>query len=185
MTDRMQSKYEAVRQYLKASLESMIAAGRNIREFTEFTLEKFGDHFYPYLHEFYEDVRKERITIKGLTRNARITIFGHHISHDEREEMIRKAAYYQAEKRGFQDGSQEQDWQEAEKLVDEQLEKEAGLVDKSHKVMTSATSIVEKEVDNIKSVVKNWLKRQEKGGHKGMKDKDKNTNKHKTRSRKK
>ncbi len=182
MTDEKQprkSTYEVVQQYLKASLEAMIATGHNFREFTNFILEKFGDNFYPYLHRFYEDVRKGRIRIQGLTQTARTAVFGHHVTPEEREERIRKAAYQQAEQRGFQGGSEIEDWQAAEKQVDEQLEKETGFVDKGYDVITSAASIVDKEVENVKKVVKNWLEGQEKHRHK---NKHKNRNKRKHQS---
>ncbi len=42
------------------------------------------------------------------------------ISQDDRDVMIREAAYYLAEKRGFQ-GDPHDDWVEAEKQVDAQL----------------------------------------------------------------
>jgi hypothetical protein len=179
MKDEKQSPksgYDAIRQYLKVSLEMMIAGGRNIREFTNFALEKFGDNFYPYLHEFYEDIRKGRIRIKGLTETARMTLFGHHISPAEREERIRRAAYARAEERGFQEGSEIEDWYSAEKQVDEQLEKEAGLIDKGYDVISTATTIVDKEFENLKNIVKKWLKMQEKAG-----EKTRHKSKHKNR----
>lgn len=36
----------------------------------------------------------------------------------DREQMIRQAAYFRAERRGFLEGSPEQDWREAETEVD-------------------------------------------------------------------
>jgi hypothetical protein len=171
---------DPIRQYLKVSLEMMIAGGRNIREFTNFALEKFGDNFYPYLHEFYEDIRKEHIRIKGLTETTRTTLFGHHITPAEREERIRRAAYARAEKRGFQGGSEIEDWYNAEKQVNEQMKKEAGLLDKGYGVISTATTIVEKEFENLKNVVQKWLKRQEKAEEKNQhKSKNKNRRKHK------
>jgi len=40
---------------------------------------------------------------------------------EERRQMIAETAYYIAEQRGFEPGRDEQDWLEAERLVDEQL----------------------------------------------------------------
>lgn len=42
---------------------------------------------------------------------------------ERRQQMIQETAYFLAEKRGFLGGSPEQDWREAERLVDEQLKR--------------------------------------------------------------
>ena len=42
---------------------------------------------------------------------------------DERSEMIAEAAYFRAEQRGFHPEEHEQDWLEAEKIVDSMLSK--------------------------------------------------------------
>lgn len=39
-------------------------------------------------------------------------------SHEERHEMVRVAAYYRAERRGFAPGGAERDWLEAEADID-------------------------------------------------------------------
>jgi hypothetical protein len=44
-------------------------------------------------------------------------------AHEERTRMIQEAAYYKAEQRGFEGGSPEQDWLEAEREVDGLLKK--------------------------------------------------------------
>ena len=87
--------------YLKTALEQMLAAGHNVREFGDFAVEKFGDTIAPYLHEFSEDISRGRIKIEGLGKTAKKTVFGAHIDLDEREKMIREAAYLRAESRGF------------------------------------------------------------------------------------
>ena len=46
----------------------------------------------------------------------------------ERHSMIAEAAYYQAEKRGFQSGHEILDWLEAEKEIDKLLGKAANSV---------------------------------------------------------
>jgi hypothetical protein len=46
----------------------------------------------------------------------------------ERHSMIAEAAYYQAEKRGFQSGHEMLDWLEAEKEIDKLLGKAANSV---------------------------------------------------------
>jgi hypothetical protein len=151
--------YKAAQQYLKAALEHMIAAGHSVGDFIEFSQEKFGDGFLPYLRQFLDDVRQQRVRIKGLTKSAKTAIIGHHISPREREDMIREVAYMKAEQRGFMGGSSEEDWYVAEKEVDLRLAKEAGLVEKGRKVLTSATTIVEKELDNIKNVIGSWIEK--------------------------
>jgi hypothetical protein len=44
---------------------------------------------------------------------------------DERRQMIAEAAYFRAEKRGFNPEQQEQDWLEAESMVDAELNESA------------------------------------------------------------
>jgi hypothetical protein len=44
---------------------------------------------------------------------------------DERRQMIAEAAYFRAEQRGFDPGQQEQDWLEAESMVDSVLSEAA------------------------------------------------------------
>lgn len=152
-----QGTYETSRKYLKSALEHMVAAGRNARDLTEFALEKFGDEFRPYLQQFFSDVRQGKIDIKGLTHSARTAIVGHHVSQEERERMIREAAYLRSEQRGFAGGYEHDDWLSAEKEVDERLEREAGLMVKGGKAMASVASIAEKEFDSIKKIVSLWL----------------------------
>ncbi len=43
------------------------------------------------------------------------------MSHEQRLEMIRTAAYYLAEKRRFSPGSEAEDWREAEKEIEERF----------------------------------------------------------------
>ena len=148
---------EAAQTYLKAALEHMIATGRSVRDFSDFALEKFGDNFLPVLSHFLDDVHQGRVIIKGLSESAKTAILGQHVSPQEREEMIRQAAYFRSEQRGFTGGSGEEDWRAAEKEIDERLAKEVGLVETGRKVLTSATVIVEKELDSIKHVVASWL----------------------------
>ncbi|MEW6488253.1 MAG: DUF2934 domain-containing protein [Thermodesulfobacteriota bacterium] len=49
----------------------------------------------------------------------------------DRERMIRQAAYYRAERRGFLGGSPEQDWLEAEAEVDQSLAMQAAPAGKA------------------------------------------------------
>jgi len=149
--------YESARAYLKDALEHMLAAGRNAREFGEFALDKFGDTFVPYLHEFSDDISQGRVKIKGLGKTAKATVFGRHVTRDEREQLIREAAYLRAESRGFVGGSPEDDWCQAEREVDQLLAQETGLVEKGRQAVSSATGVIERELDDLKQVVSGWL----------------------------
>ncbi|ALP52739.1 hypothetical protein Tel_05995 [Candidatus Tenderia electrophaga] len=151
------STYESARAYLKDALEQMLAAGRSTREFGEFALEKFGDKFIPYLQEFSQDVSKGKIKIKGLGQSAKTAVFGRHVTLEERNQLIREAAYLRAERRGFVGGSPEQDWCLAEQDVDQRLAQETGLVEKGRQALHSASAVMEREFDDIKHVVGRWL----------------------------
>lgn len=149
--------YETTQNYLKAALEHTIATGHSVKDFSEFALEKFGDNALPHIRHFFQDVREGQIRIKGMARAAKMRIVGLHVSAVEREEMIRVAAYLRAEKCGFTGSTPEQDWHQAEKEVDALLEHEAGLVEKGHRVLTSASTIVEQEYDHVKHIVSDWI----------------------------
>lgn len=149
--------YDTTQEYLKAALEHTIASGHSVRDFSEFALEKFGDASLPHIRHFFHEVRQGQVKIKGMARAAKKRIVGLHVSASEREEMIRLAAYVRAERRGFVGGSAQQDWCEAEREIDAQLEQEAGLVEKGHRALTSANTIVEQEYDHIKHVVSDWI----------------------------
>lgn len=151
------STYASARAYLKDALEQMLAAGRSAQEFGEFALEKFGDQFIPYLQEFSHDVSKGKVKIKGLGQSAKTAVFGRHVTLEEREQMIREAAYLHAERRGFVGASPEQDWCLAEQEVDQRLAQETGLVEKGRQALHSASAVMEREFDDIKQVVGHWL----------------------------
>jgi len=149
--------YENVKTHLKGSLEQMIAAGHDVREYSEFVLEKFDETYIPHLRQFLSDVSKGEIEIKGLTKAAKARIMGHHVSVEEREAMIHEAAYYLAEKRGFNGGNEAEDWAAAERQVDTQLAREAGLIDKSRKLFEATVAGAEKELSNIMMILQAWL----------------------------
>jgi len=151
--------YDSSRTYLKSALEHMLAAGRSVRDLSEFALDKFGSDFLPYLQQFQREVRQGRINIDGLSRAARDAVLGHHVSDEQRDELIRQTAYLRAEQRGFTGGSPEQDWLEAEREVDTRLAQQAGLVVKGSKALASVTAVVEKELSNSRKVVIGWLDR--------------------------
>lgn len=149
--------YEAAKPYLKAAMEHLLAAGRSAREAGEYVVERFGDAILPYLHEFGEDVKKGRIEIEGLAQSAKATLFGRHVTREEREQMIRDAAFYRAEQRGFSGGSPEEDWAAAEREVDALLAQETGLVEKGRQTLSSITSLVDKEFASLKQGLTGWM----------------------------
>lgn len=151
------AKYQVVETYLKSAFEHMLAAGRSAREFSEFTLEKFGEPFRPYLRRFLADVSEGRVKIKGMTKAAKASLLGAHVTPQERIELIRLAAWVRAERRGFIGGSPEEDWIEAEREIDAQLSQDIGLVGKGQKALTSAAALIEKEFDTIKESITSWL----------------------------
>lgn len=151
------ANYESVREYLKTSLEHVIDAGHSVREFSDFTLDKFGDTFTPYLRQFLNDVQQGVVTVKGLSKTSSQAILGMHVTAEERDAMIREAAYYQAEKHGFSPGREEEDWRAAEREVDDMLVQKAGLVSRGRNVVESSLSIIEREFSELKSVISDWL----------------------------
>ena len=50
------------------------------------------------------------------------------VTPEDRLNMISEAAYYRAQQRGFSPGGSEQDWYEAETMIDNMLMKEAEKV---------------------------------------------------------
>jgi hypothetical protein len=149
--------YEEAKTYLKAAFEHIISAGRDVSELVEFAYEKSGDAVAPYLRRFLSDVHKGHIKIQGLTDSAKLAVLGRHVTAEQRQTMIREAAYLRAEQRGFTAGSPEEDWILAEQEVDERLLQQSGLVRKGRRALTSATSNVEQELGSIKDVVTRWL----------------------------
>ena len=156
-TQSDKAKYQVVETYLKSAFEHMLAAGRSAREFSEFTLEKFGESFRPYLRKFLADVDEGRVKVKGMTKAAKASLLGAHVTPQERIELIRIEAYVRAERRGFFGGSPEQDWFEAEREIDAQLSQDVGLVGKGHKALSSAAALIDKELDSIKESITSWL----------------------------
>jgi len=149
--------YETVKAHLKSSLEHVIAAGYTVREFSEFILDRFGDTYTHHLRQVLGDVSNGEIDIAGLSMARKRALVGRHISVEEREAMIREAAYYRAERRGFTTGGEADDWAAAEREVDTRLAEEAGLIDKGRKVLELTATSVEGGFENLKAVVTAWL----------------------------
>lgn len=151
------ARYESAKTYLKAAFEHLIAAGQDVRKLVEFASERFGDTFVPYVRQFLSDVREGRISIQGLTESAKMAVLGRQITAEEREALIREAAYLRAERRGFVGGSPEEDWHLAEQEIDQRLAAESGLVVKGRRALSSATTNLEQELDSVKDVITRWL----------------------------
>ena len=147
--------YEQSKQYLKGALEHLLASGRSLRDLFELAIDKFGEDFLPYLMQFFQDIREGRIRIEGLGGSARDAIFGHHVTPEQRESLIREAAYYKGEKQGFS-GSTEQDWVEAEKEVDAHLE---GLIVKGTKLLDALTAALEDGMKVSQKEISRWLEK--------------------------
>jgi hypothetical protein len=154
---RSDATYEVARTYFKAALEHMVAAGRDVREFVEFALEKSGEASDRHLRRFLSEVREGHIAVQGLTESARQAVFGRQIIAEQRQAMIREAAYLRAERRGFSGGSPEDDWLAAEREVDERLLQQTGLLGSGRQALASAASGLEEELGSVKDIVSRWL----------------------------
>lgn len=62
-------------------------------------------------------ITKPKTTKQTVTKKSKSTL----INDDVIRSMIQEEAYFLAERRGFQGGSQDQDWFEAEKIVRKKL----------------------------------------------------------------
>ena len=149
--------YEPARRYLTAAFENILAAGKDVRQLVEFAFEKFGGMFTPYLCQFLCDVHAGRIKIDGLAESAKVAFIGQQVSAAEREAMIREAAYFRAEQRGFTDSSPEQDWLAAAEEVDERLARAAGVAAEDYQALVAAIASAEKELWCMNDVITLWL----------------------------
>jgi hypothetical protein len=61
--------------------------------------------------------------VPDLETESVVTRDGTHTEPEDRLEMIAEAAYYRAEKRGFEPGHEIEDWLEAEMAVDETIKR--------------------------------------------------------------
>jgi len=68
--------YEATKPYLKAALEHLIQAGRTVRDFFDFAVERFGGAIVPYVRRFEREVREGTVKIAGLTKSTREAVLG-------------------------------------------------------------------------------------------------------------
>jgi hypothetical protein len=135
----------------------MLAAGRSVSDMVEFSVERFGDRVIPELQAFFRQVQRGEVKVQGLTRGAREALFGMRLTPEEREALIRQAAYHKAESRGFVGGSPEQDWAEAEREVDALLAREIGIVPRGREALAELGETVERELGDLGRVVSDWL----------------------------
>lgn len=149
--------YEDVRPFLKAAFEQILAAGRGVREMAEFTLERLGDTALPYVNRFLAEVHAGQVKIQGLTASIHRGLFDGRPSPEERERMIREAAYLLAEQRGFAGGSPEDDWAEAERQVDARLAEQEGLIARGRHAIESAAGAAGHGAEATYALVQQWL----------------------------
>ena len=149
---------ESIRAYLKETLEHLLAAGHSAYDLVEFSLDKFGRKIIPHLNELQEDILQNKVKIKSLAESTKTAVFGIHVSHGQREQLIRDAAYLHAEKRGFAGDNQGEDWLLAEQEVDEWIARQHGLLEKASKNIESVSEIAKHELTEAKGAVRHWLK---------------------------
>src|SRR3569832_1829467 len=162
MTDDMQKDRacdETPKRHLRPALEQVLVTGRDLRSDAEFAAKKLGDIVTPFMREFLEDLREGRVDVRGLSGSAKTMLFGHRVDTAQRAEMIRTAAYFRAERRGFAEGHAEEDWIAAEQEIDERLAQESGLVQKCYQTLGSAANNTKKKKAQHKSAVADWLGR--------------------------
>lgn len=149
--------YETVRPFLKASLEQIVAAGRGVREMAEFSAERLGDKALPLVNRFLAEVHAGQVKIKGLSASVHQNLFDGRPSPEERERLIREAAYLRAEQRGFAGGSPEEDWAEAEREIDARFAAQEGLVIRGRHAIESAAATAERGAEATYALVRQWL----------------------------
>ena len=156
--------YDAVRPYLEKAFNQMLAAGHSIRDFVDFATEKFGDTIIPYLKRFLAEVQAGTIKLSHVSEPVRTAIFGLHPSPQQREHMVREAAYFRAQQRNFCGGNPDDDWCAAEAEVDQRIAAEVGLVGYGRQALSSIRTVVEKEFSQVSDSVKRWLDSRKAGG---------------------
>lgn len=147
---------EQIRKYLVDALEHLLAAGRSSHELVAFASEKFGRTIIPHLEKLQDEIREGKVKVQNLADAAKTSVFGIHVTPEQREQMIREAAYYRAERSGFT-GTADEDWSAAQQEVDAMLAKQAGGIARAREVLDSALDIAEKEFSQVKSTVTQWV----------------------------
>lgn len=148
---------EQIRKYLHDALEHLLAAGRSGHDLVAFAVEKFGQSIIPHLETLQTEIRQGKVAVKNLTDAAKTAAFGIQVSAEQREQMIREAAYFRAERKGFVGSNADEDWQAAQEEVDALLETQAGVIAKARKAVNSAVDLAEKEVVQLKATINQWI----------------------------
>jgi hypothetical protein len=151
------ARYEQARTFLKEASKHLVATGRSFGQRGKIAVEKFGKTVAPRLKRLRGDVRQGRFKITGLAESAKAAMLGHHVSAEEREHMIREAAYFHAQKRGFVGGDSDEDWRAAEKEIDALLAREEGLLARGREAISSAKSRAGLEIDQARTFVSHWI----------------------------
>lgn len=68
--------YETIKPYLKAALEHLLQAGRSVKDFFEFAVERFGGAIVPYVRKFEQEVRAGTVKIAGVTKSTKDAVLG-------------------------------------------------------------------------------------------------------------
>jgi hypothetical protein len=149
--------YAAARPHLRAALEHTIDAGRSVRDFADFCVERFGSAVLPYLQRFAAEVRARRIRVPGC--DAGTFDVPSDPGKGTRESWIREAAYFRAERRGFAPGAAEQDWLEAEREVDERIarDEQPGPLDRGLVAVASLRDFALEGFANLRESLARWL----------------------------
>lgn len=148
---------DQIRKYLLDALEHLLAAGRSSHELVGFASEKFGRTIIPHLEKLQDEIREGKVKVQNLADAAKTSVFGIHVTAEQRDQMIREAAYYRAERSGFTGTTADEDWSAAQQEVDAMLAKQAGGIARAREALDSALEIAEKEFSQVKSTVTQWV----------------------------
>jgi hypothetical protein len=149
--------YEKIKPHLISALEQVIQTGHSVWDFADFAIDKFGDEIIPYLQKFLNEVRHGSVKLADTTECVWVGLFGAGIDKDQREQMIREAAYFRAQRRGLMGGDPNQDWIEAEQEIDSKLLADIGLFAKGRKLATEFVAVAEEEIGDVTKSVCSWL----------------------------
>ena len=68
--------YETLKPYLKAALEHLLQAGRTVKDFLQFAVDRFGGAVVPYVKKFEQEVREGTVKIAGVTKSTKDAVLG-------------------------------------------------------------------------------------------------------------
>jgi hypothetical protein len=156
--------YAVARPLLRDALEFTLAAGRTVQDWAEFCIEKFGGAVVPYLQRLVDEIRTQSIRIDGWASTARGTLFGTPLAPEDREQWIREAAYFRAERRDFVGGSPDEDWAEAERDVARWEASHAGLLSHGMGAVLTLGDVASRGFQDIRDTLGRWLARRPPSG---------------------